>query len=54
MQTATGSCVLTSVTLEQVEDLEQVLSVLTDQGWVVPPGLVLLREAVNSQYPNKE
>lgn len=46
MKTLNGSGILTEVTPKQVADLEQVLSKLGPNGWVIPQGLVELKAAV--------
>lgn len=47
MRTAAGSCVMTSVTHEQVDKLEQSLGFLTEDGWAIPEGLVVLRDSID-------
>lgn len=55
MKTLNGSGILTEVTPKQVADLEQVLSKLGPNGWVIPQGLVELKAAVaaNTEVRNE-
>lgn len=46
MKTLNGTGILTEVTPKQVADLEQMLSKLGPNGWVIPQGLVELKAAV--------
>lgn len=41
--------ILTSITLEQVEVLEGIFAVLTEQGWIIPAWLIHLREVVTTR-----
>lgn len=49
MRTASGDCLLTNVTHKQLDVLEQTLTTFTAQGWVIPLGLVLLRQSLQAQ-----
>lgn len=40
---------LTGMTLEQVEKLEEMFAVLTEQGWAIPAWLVLLRASIEGE-----
>ncbi len=37
---------LTSITQEQVDDLDYIFATLTEDGWVIPDWLVYLRDQV--------
>jgi hypothetical protein len=37
---------LTGITLEQIENLQQIFSVLTPEGWAIPEWLVHLEDTV--------
>lgn len=38
---------ITGMTLEQVEKLEEIFAILTPEGWAIPEWLVLLRASVD-------
>lgn len=37
---------LTSITLQDIETLEEIHAVLTDSGWVIPEWLIYLKQEV--------
>lgn len=47
MRAAKGSCLMTNVSHEQVDKLEQCLGVSTPQGWAIPEALVMLRDSID-------
>ena len=47
MRAAAGSCLMTSVTHEQIDKLEESLGTLTEFGWAIPGGLVMLRDSID-------
>lgn len=47
MRTAAGSCLMTNVTHEQVDKLEEALAVRVPTGWSFPEALVVLRDSID-------
>lgn len=40
MKTASGDCLLTNISNEQIAKLEQIFAVMTPKGWAVPEWLL--------------
>lgn len=49
MRTASGSCLLTGVTLEQCARLEDVFARLSSKGWAIPEWLLKLEDSISGE-----